>query len=35
LIAANGVDPALAREMVVKAMLVDQPVPLGRPPRLT
>ncbi|HEX5509276.1 MAG TPA: (Fe-S)-binding protein, partial [Pseudolabrys sp.] len=30
LIAANGVDPALARDMVVKAMLIDQPVPLGR-----
>ncbi len=31
LIAANDVDPALARDMVVKAMLIDQPVPLGRP----
>lgn len=28
LIAANGVDPALARDMVVKAMLIDQPLPL-------
>jgi Fe-S oxidoreductase len=31
LIAANGVDPALARDMVVKALLIDQPLPLGRP----
>ena len=30
LIAANGVDPVQAREMVVKAMLADQPLPLGR-----
>lgn len=28
LIAANGVDSAKAREMVIKAMLVDQPLPL-------
>ena len=32
LIAANGVDPAMARDMVVKVMLADQPLPLGRPP---
>jgi Fe-S oxidoreductase len=31
LIAANGVDPAMARDMVVKVMLGDQPLPLGRP----
>ena len=28
LIAANGVDPAMARDMVVKVMLGDQPLPL-------
>jgi heterodisulfide reductase subunit D len=28
LIAANGVDPAMARDMVVKVMLADQPLPL-------
>ena len=32
LIAANGVNPAMARAMVVKVMLGDQPLPLGRPP---
>ena len=31
LMSANGVDPALARDMVVKVMLADQPLPLGRP----
>ena len=31
LMAANGVDPVLARDMVVKVMLGDQPLPLGRP----
>ena len=31
LIAANGVDPAMARAMVVQVMLGDQPLPLGRP----
>jgi Fe-S oxidoreductase len=31
LMVANGVDPAMAREMVVKVMLADQPLPLGRP----
>jgi hypothetical protein len=29
LIAARGIDPALAREMVVKAMLNEQPLPLA------
>ena len=28
MIAARGIDPALAREVVVKAMLADQPLPL-------
>ena len=28
MIAANGVDPAMARDMVVKVMLGDQPLPL-------
>jgi heterodisulfide reductase subunit D len=28
LMAANGVDPAMARDMVVKVMLADQPLPL-------
>ena len=31
LMSANGVDPAMARDMVVKVMLADQPLPLGRP----
>jgi hypothetical protein len=31
LIAANGVNPAMARDMVVKVMLADQPLPLSRP----
>jgi len=31
LVAANGVDPVLARDMVLKVMLGDQPLPLGRP----
>lgn len=31
LIAANKVDPAAARDIVVKVMLADQPLPLGRP----
>jgi heterodisulfide reductase subunit D len=32
LMGANGVDPAKGRDMVVKALLVDQPLPLrGRP----
>ena len=31
LIAENKVDPALARDIVVKVMLADQPLPLGRP----
>ena len=31
LMSANGVDPALARDMVVKVMLADQPLPLGWP----
>ena len=30
LIAAHGLDPAVAREIVVKAMLAEQPLPLGR-----
>ena len=34
MIAARGIDPALAREVVVKAMLADQPLPL-RGVRLT
>ena len=29
LIAAHGLDPAQAREVVVKAMLAEQPLPLG------
>jgi len=32
LIAHHAIDPALAREMVVKAMLGDQPLPLGSGP---
>jgi Fe-S oxidoreductase len=32
LMAANGVDPVLARNMVVKVMLGDQPLPLGHSP---
>ncbi len=32
LMAANGVDPAMARDMVVKVMLGDQPLPLGHGP---
>jgi len=31
LIAENKVDPAMARDIVVKVMLADQPLPLGRP----
>ena len=31
LIAENKVDPAAARDIVVKVMLADQPLPLGRP----
>ena len=31
LMSANGVDPAMARDMVVKVMLAEQPLPLGRP----
>ena len=31
LIAENKVDPAIARDIVVKVMLADQPLPLGRP----
>jgi heterodisulfide reductase subunit D len=33
LIAANGVDPAMARDMVAKVMLADQPLPLGHGPK--
>jgi heterodisulfide reductase subunit D len=32
MMAANGVDPVLARDMVVKIMLGDQPLPLGHGP---
>ena len=28
MLAAHGLDPALAREVVVKAMLAEQPLPL-------
>jgi hypothetical protein len=31
LMAENKVDPAMARDLVVKVMLADQPLPLGRP----
>ena len=31
MIAAHRIDPALAREVVVKAMLADQPLPLRGP----
>jgi Fe-S oxidoreductase len=30
IIAARGIDPAVARNVVLKAMLAEQPVPLGR-----
>jgi hypothetical protein len=32
LIAHHAIDPALARDVVVKAMLADQPLPLGSGP---
>ena len=31
MMAAHGLDPAMAREVVVKAMLAEQPLPLVRP----
>ena len=31
MIAAHGIDPAMAREVVVKAMLAEQPLPLAGP----
>jgi heterodisulfide reductase subunit D len=31
LLAVNGIDPTVARDIVVKVMLADQPLPLGRP----
>ena len=33
MMAANNVDPAMARDMVVKVMLGDQPLPLGHGPK--
>jgi len=30
MLAARNIDPALAREVVLKAMLDEQPLPLGR-----
>jgi len=33
MLSTHRIDPAVAREVVVKAMLNEQPLPLGRPRR--